>query len=160
MIAELIAFIVVLFFAKWTLQEYKSPEVARLIEVRAELELKHDTLKSVGAAKAEINEVVREFNAAGSELSEAREASVMADILKAPAAVFTTGADTSERRALISAWSTFGTGFYVVALDMIFVGIFLLFSIVMAMAKGKKKEEPVRRSSRKSAGATEEATDA
>ena len=49
----------------------------------------------------------------------------------------------------LSAWSTFGTGFYTVAVDMIFMGIFLLFSSVMAMTKGKKKEEPVRRVSRR-----------
>jgi hypothetical protein len=52
----------------------------------------------------------------------------------------------------MSAWNTFGTGFYTVAVDMIFVGIFLLFSVVMAMTKGKKKEEPVRRVSRRGKG--------
>ena len=73
----------------------------------------------------------------------------MCDIIQAPAAVFTTDANSAERRRLMAAWATFGTGFYTVALDMIFVGVFLLFSIVMAVAKGKKKEEPTRRAPRR-----------
>ena len=152
MMAELIALIAILFFAKWTLQEYKSPEVQRLTTVRAQLQIQHDALAASGAPKSQLNNIVDQFNTAGTELSGAREASVMCDVLEAPIAVFTTNPDTPERRALMSAWNTFGTGFYTVAVDMIFVGIFLLFSVVMAMTKGKKKEEPVRRVSRRGKG--------
>lgn len=160
MLAEMIAVLAVAFFAKWTLDEYQSPEVARLESQRSQLQIDMNNAKSMGAPKGERQAIADTFNEAGRALKEARGKGPVCDILVAPMAVVSTDPGSDERRNLMESWNTFGTGFYLVALDVVFLFIFLLISIVLALTKGKKAVEPVRRKPRRSGEADDKPADA